>query len=55
MDIKKAREIMGETNIKYSDDQILQLIGDMRTLASICIDRYQKITLGERKQFKKKY
>lgn len=49
MDIKKARELIGEENIKYTDDQILHFIETARFFAEIAI---AKIKNGEFKKWK---
>jgi hypothetical protein len=53
MDIKKARELIGETNTKYNDEQILQINDSLTTLADIIIDKFLKMTPEERKKFSK--
>lgn len=53
MDIQKARELIGETNTKYTDEQILQINDSLATLADIIIDRFLKLTPEERKKYSK--
>ena len=53
MNIQKARELIGETNTKYNDQEILQMIDTMDTLANIIIDKFWKMTPEERKKFSK--
>lgn len=54
MDIKKAREIIGETNIQYTNTEILNMIKTARLFADIAIDMFSKMTPEERKKFKHK-
>lgn len=49
MNIKKARELMGEDGKKYTDDQILHFIETARFFAEIAIE---KIRNGEFKKWK---
>lgn len=42
MTIKKARELIGEANIKYNDAEILRLIEDVRFLADVVIEKIKK-------------
>ncbi len=53
MDIQKARELIGETNTKYSDEQIIQMVDTLETLSDIIIDKFLKMTPEERKKFSK--
>lgn len=53
MDIKKARELIGEENTKYTDDQILHFIETARFFAEIAIEKINKMTPEELKKFKK--
>ena len=48
MDIKKAREVLGEESNKYDDDQILEFIDTAKLLSTIAIDTIQKMTKKER-------
>lgn len=54
MDIKKARKIIGEDNIKYNDEEILEMIDTTKLFSDITIDMFSKITQEERKKFSKK-
>lgn len=53
MDIHKARELIGETNIEYTDEQIQEMTSTMETLADIIIDEFLKMSPEERKKFAK--
>lgn len=53
MDIQKARELIGETNTKYNDEQIIQMVDTLETLSDIIIDKFLKMTPEERKKFSK--
>jgi len=53
MDIQKARELIGETNTKYSDEQILQMVDTMETLSDIIIDKFLKMTPEEKAEIEK--
>lgn len=50
MTIERARELIGETNIKYSDAEILQLIEDVRFLADVVVEKIKKMTPKEIKK-----
>lgn len=54
MDIKKAREIIGEINNQYTDAEVLNMIETARLFADIAIDMFSKMTPEERKKFKHK-
>ncbi len=54
MDLKKARELLGEENNKYDDDQILEFIDTAKLLSSIAIDTIQKMTKKELEELVKK-
>ncbi|MEL7666137.1 MAG: hypothetical protein AAGU06_01775 [Candidatus Shapirobacteria bacterium] len=47
MDIRKAREILGEESNKYDDDQILEFIETAKLLSNIAIEKIQKMTKEE--------
>jgi len=51
MDIKKARKLIGEENIKYNDDEILEMIDTAKLFSDIAIDMFSKMTPEERKNF----
>ena len=53
MDIKKARELIGETNTQYTDEQVQEMTDTMETLADIIIDEFLKMPPEERKKFAK--
>lgn len=40
MTIAQARNVLGEYNSNYSDQEITNLINTMNTLASICLNKY---------------
>lgn len=54
MDIKRARELLGEENIKYTDDKILDFIETARLFSNIIIEKINKMTPEELKKFKRK-
>lgn len=49
MDVKKARELIGEENIKYNDEEILKMIDTAKLFSDIAIDMFFKMTPEERK------
>lgn len=54
MDIKKAREILGEESGKYDDDQILEFIDTAKLFSEIFFEEIQKMTKKELKELLKK-
>ena len=52
MDIKEARELIGDENTKYTDAEIQNMIETARLFADIAIDMFLKMTPEERKKFK---
>lgn len=54
MTIERARELIGEANIKYSDAEILRLIEDVRFLADVVVEKIKKMTPEEIKKFLEK-
>lgn len=52
MDIKEARELIGDKNTQYTDTEILKMIETARFFADIAIDKFSKMTPEERKKFK---
>jgi hypothetical protein len=54
MDIKKARKVIGEENIKYNDDEILEMINTAKLFSDIAIDMFSKMTPEERKTYTSK-
>jgi len=52
MDIKEARELIGDENTQYNDSEIQNMIETARLFADIAIDRFYKMTPEERKKFK---
>ena len=54
MDIKKAREILGEESNKYDDYQILEFIDTAKLFYDIFFEEIQKMTHKELKDLSKK-
>lgn len=54
MDIQEARELIGESNSKYSDEQILKMAKLMDTIIDLIIDKFLKMTPEERKRISEK-
>ena len=54
MDIKKAREILGEESNKYDDCQILEFIDTAKLFSDIFFEEIQKMTPKELKDLSKK-
>jgi hypothetical protein len=54
MDIKKARDLLGEENKKYTDDQVLNFIETAKLFADIAIEKIKKMTPKELRNFSKK-
>lgn len=54
MDIKKAREILGDENSRYGDDQILEFIDTAKLFSEIFFEEIQKMTSEELKDISKK-
>ena len=54
MTIERARELLGNDEEKYSDDQIREIIINLETLADIAIETFKKLTPEERKKWLKK-
>lgn len=51
MNIKRARELIGEENKKYDDEQLQKLIDDVSFLAQAAVNKIKKMTKEELKQF----
>ena len=47
MNIKKAREILGEESNKYDDNQILEFIDTAKLFSNIFFEEIQKMTKKE--------
>ena len=47
MDLKKARELLGEKNKEYDDDQLQKLIDDVSFLAQAAVDKIKKMKKKE--------
>lgn len=43
MDIKKARELLGEENKKYTDEEILQFIDTAKFFTEIAIEKINEM------------
>ncbi len=41
--IKEARKIIGDSNLKYTDKQIQEIIDHLYVLSNLIIDRYIEI------------
>lgn len=54
MDIRKAREILGEESSKYDDDQILEFIDTAKLFSEIFFEEIHKMTKKELKELLKK-
>lgn len=54
MDIKRARELLGDKNIEYDDTQLLELIDDVSFLAQVVVEKIRKMTKKELEEFVKK-
>ena len=54
MDIRKAREILGEDDKKYNDGQILEFIDTAKLFSEIFFEEIQKMTPEELKNLSKK-
>ncbi|HPJ16936.1 MAG TPA: hypothetical protein PK639_01740 [Candidatus Woesebacteria bacterium] len=54
MDLKKAREILGEEGNKYDDNQILEFIDTAKLFSEIFFEEIQKMTPKELKDLSKK-
>ena len=54
MDIKKAREILGEKGSNYDDNQILEFIDTAKLFSNIFFEEIQKMTKEELKELLKK-
>jgi hypothetical protein len=54
MDIKKARKVIGEENVKYNDEEILEMIDTAKLFSDIAIDMFSKMTPKEKLHFKLK-
>ncbi|MFA5749999.1 MAG: hypothetical protein WC895_02140 [Candidatus Shapirobacteria bacterium] len=53
MDIQKARKLIREENIRYNDEEILEMIDTAKLFSDIAIDMFSKMTPEERKKFSK--
>lgn len=53
MDLKKAREILGEDGNKYDDNQILEFIDTAKLFSDIFFEEIQKMTKEELKELLK--
>jgi len=51
MNIKKARKVIGKENVKYNNDEILEMIDTAKLFSNIAIDMFSKMTTEERKKF----
>jgi len=47
MDLKKARELLGDEGDKYDDEQLQKLIDDVGFLAQAAVDKLRKMTKKE--------
>lgn len=54
MDIKKAREVLGEKSDKYDDNQIIEFIDTAKLFSEISFEEIQKMTPKELKDLSKK-
>lgn len=51
MNIKKARKLIGKTNSKHSDTEILEMIDTAKLFTNIAIDMFSKMKPEEIEKF----
>lgn len=54
MDIKKARELLGDKGKSMSDEEVIAVENQLRVLADIAIDTVLAMTPEERKELDRK-
>ena len=53
--VAEARKIMGKKADKYSDEQIVEMVGTLTVLSDLAIDSWLEMTPGARKKWMKKH
>ena len=53
MNIQRARELMGDGNTKYTDEQMQKIIDDLKILSKVVVDRLWEMTPDERMKYSK--
>ena len=54
MNIKRARELLGDEGNKYDDEQLQKLIDDVSFFAQIAVEKLRKMTKKELENLLKK-
>ncbi|MCR4324924.1 MAG: hypothetical protein NUV69_04540 [Candidatus Curtissbacteria bacterium] len=53
--VPEARKMMGKEASKYSDEQVVEMVGTLTVLADLAIDSWLAKTPNERKDWIKKH
>lgn len=51
MDIKRARDLLGTTGKKLTDDQVRKCVADLEILAEIAFEHFLSLSPEERKKY----